>query len=381
MSNKDKTVLDTHNIVSAKQFHTILTTSIKKIIEDPSMAKLLPPTMCWGSPGCGKSSIVKRVADELGIGFIDFRLSQREPVDLKGLPVPNKETNTVDWFPTSDLPSDKDSKGILLFDEITAADRSLQVAAYELILDRRLGKTYSLPDGWYIVACGNKTTDRAVSTTMSSALANRFLHVELTANLEDWTMWAQKNDIHPSVIGYLNYRPAVLFNMDDENLERGWPSPRSWERVSQMIYTFGSGDEVLLRKIIYGLVGNHAGVEFMEFFKNSIQFDSVLEMMTNPKAEIKIPQKLDQIYAFCSAVSYLVWRGKDPADEANRLNGFYRIGCKLTSDFACMTMIAAMNGNKDHDSAECCEKIFYHPLHKEWTQLHSAAMKKRYQFN
>ena len=107
MSNKDKTVLDTHNIVSAKQFHTILTTSIKKIIEDPSMAKLLPPTMCWGSPGCGKSSIVKRVADELGIGFIDFRLSQREPVDLKGLPVPNKETNTVSviaagWDPGSD---------------------------------------------------------------------------------------------------------------------------------------------------------------------------------------------------------------------------------------------------------------------------------------
>ena len=50
-------------------------------------------------------------------------------------------------------------KGIILFDEITAADSTLQVAAYEFILDRRLGQLYEVPDGWYIVAAGNRTSD------------------------------------------------------------------------------------------------------------------------------------------------------------------------------------------------------------------------------
>jgi len=139
-----------------------------------------------------------------------------EPVDLRGLPVPNNERKVVEWFVSGDLPQESihGKFGILLFDELTSADRSLQIASYELILDRRLGNLYKVPDGWYIVACGNRVEDRAIATTMSSALANRFLHFDMEANAEDWVKWAIKNDIHPSVIGFINYRPACLFDME-----------------------------------------------------------------------------------------------------------------------------------------------------------------------
>jgi len=116
--------------------------------QDPALAELLPPVMLWGPPGVGKSSLVRDLAAREGIGFIDIRLSQREPVDLRGLPVPDRERGVVDWLLAGEWPRDPDSRGILLFDELTAADRSLQVAAYELILDRRLGDLYRLPPGW-----------------------------------------------------------------------------------------------------------------------------------------------------------------------------------------------------------------------------------------
>ncbi len=193
--------------------------------------------MVWGATGLGKSSILRDVAAERGIGFIDVRLAQREPVDIRGLPVPGEDG--VKWLVASEWPRDPKSRGIILFDEITAADRSLQVAAYEFILDRRLGELYRVPDGWYICAAGNRTQDRAVAATMSSALANRFLHVEMVDDVESWIAWASAHDIHPSVAGFIRFRPTCLFNQEGENLERGWPSPRSWERVSHMVKLLG----------------------------------------------------------------------------------------------------------------------------------------------
>jgi hypothetical protein len=331
--------------------------------------------MVWGAPGLGKSSILRDVARELGIGFIDVRLAQREPVDIRGLPVPGPDG--VKWLVASEWPRDPDSRGIILFDEITAADRSLQVAAYEFILDRRLGELYKVPDGWYICAAGNRTEDRAVAATMSSALANRFLHVEMQEDVESWIAWARTHDIHPFVMGFIRYRPGCLFNQEGENLERGWPTPRSWERVSRMLVQFGNGNESLLRKVVYGLVGNRAGVEFMEFYKLNETFDDVLEMMRNPAKPIKIPDAADRKYALCAAMTYLLWRGKDVEDEACRIDGFYRICMELSSDFASMAMMDAMAGNNRESSSIFAEKLFRHPRYKEWADKHGKALRKR----
>ena len=155
-----ETHIDTHNRISGTQLEHILKLQLKALEKNPELAKVLPPLMVWGAPGLGKSSILQKAAKDLGIGFIDVRLAQREPVDIRGLPVPKGDR--VEWLVSADWPRDPESKGIILFDEITAADRSLQVAAYEFILDRRLGELYKVPDGWYICAAGNRTEDRAV---------------------------------------------------------------------------------------------------------------------------------------------------------------------------------------------------------------------------
>lgn len=377
MSNKY--AIDLHNLITPEQATRIIETNIKTIMANSEMCREISPIMLRGGPGVGKSTIIKDIADRLGIGFIDIRLSQMEPVDLRGLPVPNKDTNTVEWFVSADLPNEKrDGKyGILLFDELTSADRSLQVASYELILDRRLGQLYKIPDGWYIVACGNRVEDRAVATMMSSALANRLMHFDMEPNAEDWGNWGISHEIHPTVTGFIKFRPDCLFDMEGQNLEHGWPSPRSWARVSTMINLYGN-DEETLRPIVYGLIGNKVGIEFMQFYKINKNFSNVLEMMVNPNCPIEIPTKADEIAAMCAAMQYLVWKGKNEEDQARRIDGFMRICIKFDPDFASMTMMGAMQGNKNISKEQACKLLYNHPLFQSWCEKHNKKLKTKF---
>ena len=251
-----------NDTVTIDQVKEILHHQLQLLWEHPQLAAQLPPLMLWGAPGVGKSSVLRELCQQLGIGFVDVRLAQREPVDLRGLPVP--EDDQVRWLLSSEWPRDKNSRGIILFDELTAADRTLQVAAYEFILDRRLGDLYQVPDGWLICAAGNRSEDRAVAMTLSSALANRFCHLELKPDLEQWIGWARSCALHHDVISFLRFRPQYFFNMDG-NLERGWPSPRSWERVATLLTHGQNLSGASQGLMIQGLVGQGAGIEFLAF--------------------------------------------------------------------------------------------------------------------
>ena len=368
--------IDNHNIVSSEQAISIIENSVKTLMDAPRMAGNLPAILFRGAPGIGKSTIVREVARRLGIGFVNISLAQMERVDLCGLPeVKNGETK---WAVPSFWPTDKDSAGIIFFDEITSAPADVQVAAYQVILDRVISNSdYRLPDKWYIVAAGNRALDRAVVKPMSSALANRFMHFELDSNPEDWGIWAIQHDIHPSVTGYIRYKPQNLRRMEGMNLEMGWPSPRSWERVSNIIPLFNA-DEDVLRKAVYGLVGPAVGTEFIEFHRINKRFDDVLEMMTNPNKKVVIPTKADEKHAMCSAVSYLLWNGKSEEDEQARISGFYRIALEFTADFATLLAKNAMAGNSKVSKLQACSKIIHAPEYNAFKKKFGNAFTKKY---
>ena len=355
---------NTHNIVGTEMAINVIEKMVKKQLDNPSLASKLPSIILRSSPGCGKSTIVKYVADKLGIQFIDVRLANMDRCDLTG--VPSVENGETKWNVPSIWPKDKKSAGILFFDEITGAPMDVQIAAYSIVLDRKIPNTdYVLPDKWYIVAAGNFSTDRAGVKPMSSALANRFMHFDIEANVEDWKKWAVQHDIHPSVTGYVNYRPTNLLKMDGQNLEAGWPSPRAWERVSHMIDIVGD-DEEQLQKAVFGLIGPNVGVEFMAFHKLQSKFDDVLEMLTNPKAKIDIPSKADAKYAFYSAMSYLLWNGKNAKDDEKRVDGFYRILEVSSSDFATAAAKLAMCGNSRVSKIQAVSMLIKHPKFKDF---------------
>lgn len=369
----DITTIDLHNVASAEEVMDIIETSATALMKNPELALSLPAIMLRGAPGVGKSTIVKTVAEKLGIGFIDVRLAQMERVDFAGLPSINN--GMTEWNVPSFWPRDMKSHGIILLDEITSAPADCQVAAYSVVLDRRIpNSNYVLPNGWLIVAAGNRTCDRAVVKTMSSALANRFVHFEVEANSEDWVKWAIRNDINPAVVGFINFRPGLLFKMEGQNLEQGWPSPRSWERVSNSIKMFG-GNNNIMRKVVYGLIGNSVGLEFMEFLKMSSEFDSILEIMLDDKKEFQLPEKADKRYAISSAVIYHLWNGDD-SDTEQRVNGFYKILMKMPSDFAAMMIRAAMLGNKRVKAMDAMKLIMTNKNYAAAAKLFATATEK-----
>jgi MoxR-like ATPase len=182
-------------------------------------------TFLWGAPGVGKSSIVKQIADAKGIGFIDLRLALMDPTDLKGIPFYDKDSHTALWAPPAFLP--RDESGILFLDELNSAAPSVQASAYQLILDRKVGE-YELPDGWAIVAAGNREGDRGVTYKMPLPLANRFVHLEMEVNVDDWKQWAYAKGIDNRVISYISYKSEHLFTFDASSDTKSFATPRSW---------------------------------------------------------------------------------------------------------------------------------------------------------
>ena len=221
------------------------------------------PVFIWGAPGIGKSSIVKEIAEKKRLEFIDLRLSLLDPTDLKGIPFFDEKNREGVWAKPSFLPRENDkSQGILFLDEINTAPPAVQASAYQLILDRRVGE-YKLPDGWSIIAAGNRENDRGVVYKMPPPLANRFVHFEMEVDFDDWKAWAYTKGIDASIIAFLAFDKSMLFTFDPSSNEKSFATPRSWEYVDTIIKS--SIRNELLLDSISGAVGREGAVNYISF--------------------------------------------------------------------------------------------------------------------
>ncbi len=264
------------------------------------------PVFLWGPPGVGKSSIVREAARSRGVPLIDVRASLLDPTDLRGIPAV-VEGRAV-WCPPSFLPRPDDTPGILFFDELNAAPPLVQASLYQLTLDRRVGE-YVLPDGWRMVAAGNRAEDRSVTFRMPAALANRFIHLDFEADFEDWRAWAIATRIHPLVVGFLSTRRELLLNMT--STDRGFPTPRAWQMVSDALMALGKPGDAA--DVLLGIVGEGAASEFLAYTRQALSEEMILAILASP-GEATLPTKLGDLYAL---LAYVASRGKEkPIVEA-----------------------------------------------------------------
>ncbi len=274
------------------------------------------PVMLWGPPGVGKSDMVRQLGQRHHAAVIDIRLSQMEPSDLRGIPF--RVDEFVEWAVPSMLPNAErhGQYGILFLDEITSAPPSVSAAAYQLILDRRLGN-YQVPPGWAIFAAGNRQGDRGVTYTMPAPLANRFSHFEVDINLDDWVAWAYANRIDDRVIGFLRFRPDLLFDFDPAHNPVAFPSPRSWEFAHRALQKFEHHPE-LLQGSLQACVGPAAGVELHAFIASLDQMPDMEAILRGE--EVPAPEDIDLQYAVASALVGHAIRARD-GTSAMRVHG------------------------------------------------------------
>lgn len=259
------------------------------------------PLMIWGAPGIGKSDLVRETAEETGWPLIDLRLSQLEPTDLRGIPIHVEDR--VRWVPPEELPdaARDGERGILFLDEINAAPPAVSAAAYQLILDRRLGQ-YRLPDGWLIVAAGNRLDDRGITYAMPAPLANRFMHVELHADVDIWLTWARRNDIHPRIIDFIDAEPHWLSHFDPQDDIAAFASPRSWVFAHRILSRRERDDTDSLRQVA-ACVGSAAAAALARFeqthhgLQDWIADPAALAEVTDLDRQIGITQEIHDAVA------------------------------------------------------------------------------------
>ena len=255
-------------------------------------------TMLWGPRGVGKSSIVQQVAAHFGVPLVDLRLTTIEPVDIRGAIYADDVQQRTVWFPPEFLPGPEQPAGILFLDELTAADQRLQISAYSLILDRRVGH-YRLPDGWQVVAAGNASFHGAVSHDMGTALADRMFHFNVQAVIEAFVAYALDNGLAPEVMAFLQVRPDKL---DDTQAQLAGDhlagaSPRGWEDVSRVLQS-GLSDPAK-RLLVQGRIGAANAAEFFGVLREiQAGVDVVRLLAARPGAETValLPRSLDALY-------------------------------------------------------------------------------------
>lgn len=283
------------------------------------------PTFLWGAPGIGKSSIVKQIAQENNLDFIDLRLALMDPTDLKGIPFYDKESHTALWAPPAFLP--REGKGILFLDELNSAAPAVQSSAYQLILDRRVGE-YELPEGWAIVAAGNREGDRGVTYRMPAPLANRFVHFELEVSVDDWRKWAYKYGLDSRIVAYISYKNEHLFTFDAKNESKSFATPRSWEYVGSILKA--SIAPALLLETVGGAVGRDVAVSFLNFLKVMDRLPDI-EAILNAD-DCSYSEEVDVLYALSSGlVSHYLQNSSE-----ERLENLLRYTLDLKGEFAVM---------------------------------------------
>ena len=255
------------------------------------------PLFIHGSPGIGKSYIVADVAQKNSLELVDVRLSQMDPVDLRG--VPSIQGNQTVWMPPVFFPKDMESEGILFLDELNSAPPSVQAAIYQLVLDRKMGE-YELPKGWRIICAGNRVSDRGVVFRLPTPLANRMVHLHVQARFDDFKLFAIKQSLHSFIIGFLSFRPDLLSTepVIEDDANPAFATPRSYHMLSSILKS--DNDITKIAPIIYGTIGYSAGIEFVSYVKVYEELPDIAGIYEGNYPQIKNEPAL--LYALVSAM-------------------------------------------------------------------------------
>lgn len=336
------------------------------------------PIFIWGPPGIGKSDIIKQLGSELDAHVIDVRLSLWEPTDIKGIPYFDSNDGTMRWAPPAELPS-KDfashHKMIILFmDEMNSAAPAVQAAAYQLVLNRRVG-TYELPDNVVMVAAGNRESDKGVTYRMPAPLANRFVHLEMAVDWDDWFEWAAENKIHKDVLGFLTFSKKDLYDFDPKSSSRAFATPRSWSFVSELLVDDDT-DENTLSDLTSGSIGEGLAVKFMAHRKIASKMPNPTDILSGKVTKME-SKEISAMYSLTVSLCYELKEScdKKAKDWNKQVNNFFNfIMNNFETELVIMGTKLALSTYKlplDPDDIECFDEF-----HKKFGKYIAQATEK-----
>jgi len=282
------------------------------------------PVFLWGPPGIGKSELVASIGEELGGITIDLRLGQMEPTDIRGIPFYNRDIGKMDWAPPVDLPDEEFASQhpvvILFLDEMNQAAPAVQGAAFQLILNRRVGK-YFLPKNVVIVAAGNRESDKGITYRMPTPLANRFVHLEMAPDFNSWHTWAVNHKIHKDVVGYLSFAKQDLYDFDPRSSGRSFATPRSWTFVSELMEDDDYNSATNL-DLIAGTIGEGLAHKFMAHRKVSGQMPKPEDVLSGKVKDLST-KEISAMYSLTVSLCYELQDNHAKLSKENKLSEWH----------------------------------------------------------
>ena len=336
------------------------------------------PIFIWGPPGIGKSEVVHQIGDEYKKALvIDIRLSLWEPTDIKGIPYFDAVQGRMVWAPPVELPDEATAKKydiiILFMDEMNSAPPAVQAAAYQLILNRRVG-TYHLPKNVVIVAAGNREADKGVTYRMPAPLANRFVHLEMKVDFDDWFSWASENRLHQDVVGYISFSKKDLYDFDPKSPSRSFSTPRSWSFVSELLED--DDDENTTTDLVSGAVGEGLAVKFMAHRKVASKLPKPIDILDGKVKELET-KEISAMYSLTVSLCYELKEACDKNDKKfdEKTNNFLRFAMdNFDTELVVMGIKLALTQYSlpiDPDEVDCFDE-FHNRFGKYVTAAQSA---------
>lgn len=300
--------------------------TLRKLIKRSFEVK--QPLFISGATGIGKSEAVRTVFQEIAkekertfvewsklleedkISFmrdegklkdylilVDDRVSLKDSTDNKGIPKLDHEY--LKWVKTliMNLSTKKDAMIIYFKDELNLATPSVMAAEYSIILDRALDDL-SFAEDVYVLAAGNRQSDKANVFEIPPPLKNRFSHITLAIpTVEEWTAYALKHNVDERIIGFLNFQESALWKWKPDLKDDAFPTCRAWVALDK--YIKDVKDQDLVKLYASAMIGDGTALEFVKFVElgMKINLDDYLE---NPKRLEKVTQ-MDMKYAIVSS--------------------------------------------------------------------------------
>lgn len=295
---------------------TVNSVVLKKCLATAVKAGLV--AMISGSPGIGKSAVVRETADDYMLKMVDVRLAQCDPTDLNGPLYIFEEKGKAGYVPMETFPLEGDPLPIneatgkpyqgwlIFFDEINSAAKAVQAASYKVVLDRMIGQR-NLHPNVVIMAAGNLETDNAIVEELSSALQSRMIHFILASDYEAWLDIAAKAQVVPEITSFIRYKPTNLNNFapDKQGDEKTYACERTWFFANDLL-TKGKldiNDRETALPLLAGTLGQGVAREFLahaRIFTNDLP--SIQDIVNDPQTA-NVPTAPGHIYGMCGMMA------------------------------------------------------------------------------
>jgi hypothetical protein len=320
-----------------------------------------------GAPGIGKSDIVEEVRQETDADLLVLHPSVEEPTDAKGLPVPDSEGKMAHFLPFTNLQRliTAPKKLIVLLDDFAQACHAVQAAYMQLLLSRSLDGV-PISDNVIFVIASNRRHDAAgADSGILSTIVGRVHAVyEATVSADDWRIWAIRHNVDYRVVNYMKQFPQKLtydaepadtapnaqgqkkrarLSLDGE----GYPSPRTWAAVSDVLHLMG--DEALTVDDL-AIVGRATAEEFLGWLPMYGHLPTAEEILKNP-AKAKLPEDVGARYAVALMVAHF--------SDAKSIEKMFTYAARLPLEFQVL-FVSAVKG-KD-------VSLLRHPCLAEWVK-------------